>query len=209
MNIVSEIIVAILIGYGFGCFQSSYLLVKYCKNQDIRLYGSGNAGASNTFSNFGVKLGGLTAILDILKVIVAISIFKEIIFLTGSLQEDWIVYICGAMVIIGHMFPAYLDFRGGKGTASVIGMMLALDWRLGVLGIAVLVLGSLVTNYIVIGALLVWLSFLLWIYANNGYSYSLLIVGLLFIIVMLLHRDNFKRIKNGEEVTIRSAFKRK
>lgn len=105
MNIIGEIIVAMVIGYSFGCFQSSYLLVKYTKKKDIRSFGSGNAGASNTVSNFGFKLGILVAILDILKAIVAICLMKEYILLFGLLQQKWLLlYICGAMVIIGHVF---------------------------------------------------------------------------------------------------------
>ncbi|MGY3725612.1 glycerol-3-phosphate acyltransferase PlsY [Granulicatella balaenopterae] len=105
INIDSGVIIAISVGYLLGCFQSSYLLVKYTKKKDIRSFGSGNAGASNTVSNFGFKLGLLATLLDIVKAIVAICLMKEYILLFGLLQQKWVLlYICGAMVIIGHMF---------------------------------------------------------------------------------------------------------
>lgn len=103
-------------------------------------------------------------------------------------------------------FAFYLGFRGGKGTASVIGIMLALDWRMGLVGIVVLILASFITNYIAIGALVLWLTFLVMTVRYIGLTMPAVIVLGLCFLVLIVHKDNIKRIKNGEEVTIRSAF---
>ena len=123
-----ERIACLFIGYLFGMFQTSYLIGKY-HHMDIRQYGSGNAGTTNALRTLGKKAGAMTLIGDMLKCVIAIlvvdAVFKnqygDILPLLGMYTA--------AGCVLGHNFPIYLKFRGGKGIAASAGMLLALDWR--------------------------------------------------------------------------------
>ena len=146
-----DFMVSVLIGYTFGCFQTAYIVGRLAGKIDIREHGSNNAGASNVTTVMGWKFGFLTAILDILKAIVAVLLVARIF--PGN--QD-LVFVTGAGVIIGHVFPVFLKFRGGKGMASLIGMFLVIDFKIGVLMMASIAIITLVTNYISFGTLTVF-----------------------------------------------------
>ncbi len=119
---VNQAIIAILIGYAFGCIQSAYFLSKMFGKMDIREHGSGNAGASNITAIMGLKYGFFVALIDILKGIFAVLVVKWIF---PNIPD--LAYLSGIMAIIGHIFPFYLKFRGGKGVATLVGMMIGLN----------------------------------------------------------------------------------
>ena len=123
-----ERIICLAIGYLFGMFQTSYIIGKI-HHMDIRQYGSGNAGTTNALRTLGKKAGAMTLIGDMLKCVIAILIvdavfknrYQEILPLLGMYTA--------AGCVLGHNFPFYLGFRGGKGIAASAGMLLAMDWR--------------------------------------------------------------------------------
>lgn len=150
-----------IIGYLFGCLHGSQLIGKL-KNIDIKNSGVKNAGASNTTILLGWKYGILVALVDIFKATFAVLLVLYILNRNGVAGDAqmFLVYITIFSVIIGHNYPITMKFRGGKGTASLVGALLAIDWKVAVIGIGVLLLFTFITDYLVIGVLFMYLSFL-------------------------------------------------
>jgi len=198
---ILNLILAIVIGYLSGCIQSSYLLGKIFKKIDIRKFGTTNAGTSNAILVLGWKYGVIVCLLDILKGTLAIILVKY--FLGNTNEINLVMYICGASVILGHTFPFYMKFKGGKGTASLIGMLLAIDWRMALIGLLSLVIVTLISNYIAIGTLALLLSFFICTMAFRFGVGPIIISIFLSLLSVYKHSPNIKRIYNNEERRIR------
>lgn len=188
----------ILIGYAFGCIQTSYIVGLLVKKTDIRNYGSGNAGATNAFRVFGAKLGTFCLIVDILKGIVAVLIAKY------CLENNiLLLLITGFAVIMGHNYPFYMKFKGGKGIAASLGIFLAIDYRAFFLaGIPALILLA-TTRYMSVAslsfsALLVVFMGLFYYNQPNG-VYIILMTAVFCVLAFWRHRENLKRLANGTE----------
>ncbi len=195
----------IILGYGFGCMQWSYILTKLIKKTDIRTVGVGNAGASNMVISYGWKMGALVAILDTSKAIISILIIKYIFDLTDPSS----LYLNGAGVILGHNYPFFMHFRGGKGTASTLGMLFGINYKLGLLGLLIIALVALSTNYIVLGTMaLVTFIIVATIYLDLGYI-PIIIAIFIGIQSIYKHLPNLKRILSKNERGIRSTIKKK
>lgn len=139
-----KVVITILLSYLLGCFSSAYVLGKLTKNIDIREYGSGNAGATNALRVLGKKLGALTFLLDILKGILAVVIGKYLLGLDGGL-------LASIFVVLGHNFPVFLNFKGGKGVATSLGVLMILNWKIGLVCLIVGVTVIILTRYVSLG----------------------------------------------------------
>ena len=199
MNLYNVIIAAI-IGYSFGCIQTAFIIGKLVKKIDIRQHGSNNAGASNVTNVLGWKYGVITALVDILKAVAAVIVIKVIF---PDVPE--LVFVAGVLSILGHIFPIYLKFKGGKGTASLIGMFLAIDIKIALLLAAILIILTLVTDYIAVGAIFMFVTAPIAVYIFN---YLMLGVGLCIILTIVCffkHYINIVRIIHGNEVGLRKV----
>lgn len=199
---------AIVIGYFFGCINGSQLIGRV-KQVNIKSNGTKNAGATNTAVILGVKYGLLVAFIDIMKTIVSLSLVATVIQNANIIDDVMtvILFVNGLFVVIGHNFPITMRFKGGKGTASLFGVLLYFDWRLAILGFIILLIFSVVSNYFVIGTLMLYISFVL--YTSYVYGRLPAIISLLFMTLFFIkHIDNFKRIVNKEEVTLSSLYRR-
>lgn len=201
---VDQAIIAVLIGYALGCIQSAYFLSKIVGKMDIREQGSGNAGASNITAIMGWKYGFLVGLVDVLKGLFAVLIVKWIYPNSPDLA-----YLSGIMAIIGHIFPFYMKFRGGKGVATLVGMMFGLNWKLGILFALLVALPALLTDYIVIGSFTVFVTLPIVTYILEYPIVFTLMSVCLTILVFYLHRANIQRIINKEELKIRAVIKKK
>lgn len=198
-------IIVALIGYLFGCLQWSYILTRIIKGKDIRSLGMGNPGASNTVAVFGWKMGAAVGILDILKAIISILLIRYI-FRNLDMSA---IYLNGFAVILGHNYPFFMGFKGGKGTASTVGMIYGIDYRLGLLGMLIVLVITVATDYIVLGTMgLVIFLIIATAYLEHG-KLSLIFAVLIALQSAYKHRENFKRIVHGGEVSLRSTFKSK
>lgn len=197
-----------LIGYLFGCLQFAYFFSLLIKKVDIRTLGVGNSGASNIAQTIGIKAGILVGILDILKAFISIliikSLFSDLIQETGYFP----LYINGAFVVLGHNYPFFMNFKGGKGTASTVGLMLGLNLWLGLLTILIILLVTLISDYIVFGTMTMFVIFIIYTLMFHPSIGPLLVVSLLFIQSFYKHRVNFSRIKRGEEKGLRGTLKK-
>lgn len=193
-------LIAIILGYFLGCSNMAYYLAKRTK-ADLRGAGSGNLGASNAVVLLGWKAGVLTAIHDIGKSVLAVLVAK---WLFPDLENAGVA--AGVASVLGHIFPFYLKFKGGKGFASYFGMTLALNWKLALcVGIAI-VLVTLITDYIVCGTLTTILSVPVYIGITAGWL-AAAIVCIATGVILYKHRENYPRMLNGTELGLRSAIK--
>ena len=201
---VIRTIFSILIGYALGCLQSAYLVGRLVGKLDIREHGSGNAGASNITSTLGLKYGVIVGLVDILKGVMAVLVVNWIY--PGRPE---LAYLSGLMAVIGHMFPFYLKFRGGKGVATLAGMMFGVNWKLGVLFVLLVAVPAFITDYIVAGSFTTFLALPLVTYLGD-YPLPLLLLSILLAAACFyLHRGNIQRILKGEELKIRAVLFKK
>lgn len=204
-----DYIIVILIGYLFGCLQWSYILSMVVKKQDIRSLGGGNAGASNMVVSFGWKIGTLVALLDIFKAIISIFIIKYLISISVLDNDIFYIYLNGLFVILGHNYPFYMNFKGGKGTASTFGMLIAIDYRLGIIGFFITLIVTIVTDYIALGALaMVTFLIISTMYLKLG-NPSILITMAITLLAIYKHIPNIKNILAKKEDGLRRQFKKK
>jgi len=203
-------IIISVIGYIFGCFQASYILGKLFKKVDIRTLGNGNAGASNTVLSLGWKYGISVALLDIGKAILSLIVIR--IFFKNIFPHDQLhfyLYLNGLSVILGHNYPFYMSFQGGKGTASLIGMLSALDYRIAIIGIAAIVIITIATDYIALGTIALVILFVAST-AYLGYSKGCIIISIILATLSIYkHRSNILNIIRKKETGLRSTFRKK
>lgn len=203
-------LITMLLGYAFGCLQFSYILGKTLKKVDIRTLGHGNAGASNAVVSFGWKYGIAVALLDILKAVVSIIIIKSLFKnAVNSEQLNFYLYLNGFSVIIGHNHPFFMRFKGGKGTASLIGMLMAINMPMALLGMLIIVAVTLTTDYIALGTIALVIYFTIaTIYLDYGAGAAVISI-LIAALAIINHLPNIKRIINKEEKGLKQALKRK
>jgi glycerol-3-phosphate acyltransferase PlsY len=196
-----------IIGYGFGCIQAAYLLSRLFLKEDIRTKGNGNAGASNMTVAYGKTLGALVAIIDILKGTGALLLVKHIFPSVENINT--LLYMTGFFVILGHNFPFYMGFKGGKGTASLIGMIFGINLGLGVFGVIILIAATFISDYIVIGTFSLLISFVIMTYFMN-YGFVPLVFSLLIALLSVYkHRENIVKMINREEKSVRATLLKK
>lgn len=178
----------------FGCIQTAFIVGKIKGNIDIREHGSGNSGTTNAIRVLGWKLGAITFIADILKAVMAVLI-AWIVF-----DNPMAGFYAGIGSIIGHNWPVFLRFKGGKGIASTIGVMLTVDYRMGLIMILILAITILLTKYVSLGSILMVLSIVIMapVFHNDSMEF-LLLSFFLTGSALLKHRSNIKRLLNGTE----------
>lgn len=197
--IVSYALIALL-AYLLGTSNLAYFIARR-RGVNILQTGTGNPGASNAMMLLGWKMGILVGLHDIGKAFLAA-------FLAGLLFSELPLCreVAGAACVLGHMFPFYLNFRGGKGFASTLGMIAALNWRFVLLlGLAIIVV-VLITDYIVTGTVLTVLSYPIYCLATHQ-MIAAAILACIALIILFKHRGNFVRIWKGTEVGLRRAHR--
>ncbi len=203
-----ERVVCILIGYLFGLLQTGYLYGKI-HGIDIREYGSGNAGTTNALRVLGKKAGIITYLGDALKAVFA-GIVVELIFRKSAPEMmPLLVLYSGMGVVLGHNYPFYLHFKGGKGIAAISGMALAYDWKLALCMMVLFILVVVVTRYVSLGSILMMLFFLGFLVVKGQLGYYqmeqaylnevYMVGGLLTILTIEKHRANIGRLLKGTE----------
>lgn len=199
---------AAMIGYFIGCIHGSQLISLY-KRVDIKNSGVKNAGASNTTILLGWKYGIFVALFDILKGTFAIFVVLYLLDAYGISGDERIllIYVTTLFVILGHNYPITMKFSGGKGTASLVGILLAVDWKVAVIGIGLLLVITIATDYLVMGVLVMYLSFLLTTYIFFGVEPTLIVI-FLSILSIMKHMENFRRIVTKQETKLSSMFRK-
>ncbi len=202
MEQVIQYIIGIVGGYLVGGVTAAYFVGKL-KGIDIREHGTGNAGASNTVIVIGKRYGAVVVLFDILKAVAVVLLcryfFPDCTYLPAA---------AGSACVIGHMFPCFLHFRGGKGFATIAGMMLALDWKLFLIFFVLCILVALLTDYIFLAALLAAVAapFVMGILHQDWISAACIFPAT--VCMFLRHKDNFIRLSRGEESGVSALWKK-
>ena len=203
-----KIIICLLIGYAFGCIQTGYIYGRM-HGIDIREYGSGNAGTTNVMRTLGKKAGYITYAGDVLKGIIAIVIVRLIIENSG-IDVTLLTMYTGFGVVLGHNFPFYLHFKGGKGIAVTSGVMFAFDWRFALIALIVFGIIFFTTRYVSVGSLAITLLFPICCLIFYFGQWHLFILSVLFwAMAWWRHKANIVRLIHGNENKFERKSKKK
>ena len=191
-------IAILLLAYLMGCSNMALYLSRY-KGVDLRAAGSKNLGASNAMVLMGWGPGVIVAVHDIGKALLAVVLARH--FGQGL---PFIGAAAGVACVLGHMFPFFLRFRGGKGFASYLGMTLALNWKFALLVMVIVALVTFISDYIVVGTV----TTVLLVPAFMAFTHGLYFSAILCIAtaaILIKHRENYVRIYRGTEIGLRKA----
>lgn len=210
MNSTIWIIMLILSGYLIGSFHGSFI-AQWLSGVKVKEQGLKNSGASNATIVLGWKYGSLVALFDIGKGLIAVLLLQFILFSTSLTIESKfsLLFLLGVAIIIGHNYPIWMKFDGGKGTASLIGIMFAIDWRMGMVGFALLIFVTLITDYLLVGVLFLYLTLCGYAFWFTEGFWSSFIAIILFLLAIWKHTENVLRITNGTEPLVSSVLKKK
>lgn len=199
-------IIIAIIAYAIGSINFSILISKKIAGFDVREKGSGNAGTTNMLRSVGKKAAAITLLCDILKGIVAILIALIAGKIVKNVDRAVLVQIAGILVVVGHTFPIFFEFKGGKGVATSLGVIMMINWKIGliclVFALAIMVFSRMVSMGS-IGAAILFPVLTLFINTNfivqaSGMKYFIFSI-ILAAIVIFNHRENIKRIASGTE----------
>lgn len=193
-----NIIICLLLGYFFGCFSTGYIIGKINK-VDITQYGSKSSGTTNALRTLGAKAGLFTLIGDMIKAIIPILLVKLAIFPNND-DVLLLALYTGLGVVVGHNYPIFLKFKGGKGIAATAGTMVAFDPLIIPFALPVFIISVAITRYVSVGSLLISIFFPIWIAIRHQGNIHMLLVALTFtLLAFIKHSQNIKRILNGSE----------
>lgn len=202
-------IIMAIIAYLIGSINFSVILSKKMAGFDVREKGSGNAGSTNMLRSVGKKAAAITLICDILKGVVSIGIAILLGNVIENMNRELLLQIAGIAVVTGHTFPIFFGFKGGKGVATSLGVLLISNWQIGLICLVFAVVLMALTRMVSLGSCAAAVLFpVLTLFINQHYTvltdgksgrvyfvYSVILA----IIVLYNHRSNIKRILNGTE----------
>ena len=186
---MSNIIFFSLISYLLGSIPFGFVLTKIFLKKDIRKIGSGNIGATNALRTGNKFIGYSTLILDVLKAVIPILFIK--------IQFPEFIFISSLAVFLGHVFPIWLKFNGGKGVATYVGILFCINYILGFFFIATWLVVFFISKYSSLSSLLASLIIPIYYFFIDTENYYFFII--MFILIFYTHRENIKRLKNNTE----------
>ena len=194
-----------IVAYLIGSISFSVLISKKMAGFDVREKGSGNAGATNMLRAVGKKAAVLTLLCDALKGVVAILFAILVGVISKNSDKSLLVQIAGILVVVGHTFPVFFGFKGGKGVATSLGVLLMTNWKIGLICLVFALVLIVLTKMVSMGSMGAAILFpVLTIFINTNYTVSdgskyFVYSVILALIVAFNHRSNIKRILNGTE----------
>ncbi len=198
-------LILIVFAYLIGSIPTALLISKKYFGIDIREYGSGNMGATNTFRVLGSRYGTIVMVIDILKGVIASSLYELLPFYGGhELQRTNFIIGLGMAAVIGHIFPIFANFKGGKGVATLFGMVLALQPVVALSCVGVFIFVLYLTRYVSLSSILASLMLpicVLWIWDEGAVIYRIFAL-LVASMVVFTHQKNIGRLLRGVESRI-------
>ena len=190
---VFSVLALLVVPYFLGSINFGIIISKLFHGEDIREYGSGNAGMTNMLRTYGKRDAAITLIGDALKAVVAVILGRILFGISGG-------YVAGLTCILGHAFPCYYKFKGGKGVVVTAATIAVIDWRIFLVLLGIFILVVAFSKYISLGSVCGMLVFPLLVQVwDRGLSINVLLSCLISALVIFLHRGNIKRIYNGTE----------
>lgn len=196
-----QILNCVLLGYGIGCLSPAALISKI-KNKDLRREGTGNLGATNTMLTFGKGYGALVMLFDIVKSFIAVRLARRL-FPSFSVAG----ILAGSFAVVGHVFPFYMKFKGGKGLASYGGMILALDPILFLLLLCVTMTAMLIVNYSWAMPISAGVLFPVLFGMSTRDNTAFLIATAVSLLIIAKHYSNIGKARRGEDHPVREFIK--
>lgn len=194
--------ILVILAYLIGSIPTSVWVSKSVFNIDIRNYGSGNAGATNTFRVLGSKWGSFVMLVDVTKGFIATSLYILVPFyLTNELARTNFMIILGLASIVGHIFPIWAEFKGGKGVATLLGMAIAIQPIVAILCLVVFALTLVTTRFVSLSSMLAGVAFMvmiLFIFNEKETMYRLFAI-IVALMVVITHQKNIGRLLKGTE----------
>jgi len=184
-----EVLIISILSYLMGSVPFGFILTKFFLKKDIRDIGSGNIGATNALRAGNKSLGYGTLFLDIIKAIIPVVYVK--------LNYPDYIFIASLCVFLGHIFPVWLKFKGGKGVATYVGILFSINLTIGFVFIGVWFFTFLISKYSSLSSLFASLSIPIYLFFFT--SQNLVFFSIMFILILYTHRENVKRLKNKEE----------
>ena len=184
-----EVIIVAITSYLIGSIPFGFILTKIFLKKDIRNIGSGNIGATNALRTGNKSLGYGTLLLDVLKAIIPVIYTK--------LNYPDYIFITSIFVFIGHVFPLWLKFKGGKGVAPYVGILFSINLIYGIVFVSIWIITFLISKYSSLASLIA--SFTIPIYLLFFNNENLIFFSIMFVLIFYTHRENVKRLKNKEE----------
>lgn len=208
MDTALRYVIAVVAAYLLGSLNFAIIVSKLTIKKDIREFGSGNAGTTNSLRVMGISKTVFVILGDILKNVAAMLLIKPIM---GDMDIGLAQVLAGSACVVGHAYPVFFGFRGGKGVLSTAAVAACIDWRIALIAILVFVIVVAVSKYVSLGSIIaVWTApfqFALF-YGVNADSVKLICFGaFLAVFVTFLHRSNIKRLAAGSENKL--SFKKK
>ena len=185
-----ELILVISISYLMGSIPFGLILTKIFLKKDIREVGSGNIGATNVLRTGNKTIGYLTLILDVIKAVIPVLYIK--------IKFPELIYISSLLVFIGHVFPVWLKFKGGKGVATYVGILFSINYILAIVFAFSWLIIFFISKYSSIGSILSSLTISIFIFLNSSYENEYFFI-IIFVLILYTHRENVKRLINKEE----------
>ena len=185
-----ELILVISVSYLMGSIPFGLILTKFFLKKDIREIGSGNIGATNVLRTGNKTIAYLTLILDVIKAVIPVLYIK--------FKFPELIYISSLSVFIGHVFPVWLKFKGGKGVATYVGILFSINYILGIIFAFSWLIIFFISKYSSLGSILSSLAIPIFIFFNSGYENEYFFI-IMFVLILYTHRKNVKRLINKEE----------
>jgi len=193
-------IIVTIIAYLLGSISFSVIISKKMAGFDVREKGSGNAGTTNVLRTVGKKVAALTLLCDILKGVLAIGIAIIASKMWTDVNSELLKYLAGFFAILGHTFPIFFEFRGGKGVATSLGVLITLNWEIGLICLVFGVILIVLTRMVSVGSIMSAILFPILMVFMGKVGFEAIVVSILIaLLVVFNHRTNIKRLKNGTE----------
>ena len=185
-----EFLIIGIISYLMGSIPFGFLLTKFFLKKDIREIGSGNIGATNALRTGNKLIGYATLLFDVIKAVLPVIYVK--------INYPELIYIASLCAFLGHVFPIWLKFKGGKGVATYVGILFVINIFLGIIFIISWLIIFLISRYSSLSSLIGSLAIPVYIFFIAELN-NLLFFGIMFVLIFYTHRENIKRLKNKEE----------
>jgi glycerol-3-phosphate acyltransferase PlsY len=193
----------IIISYLIGSIPTGLVLAKLTGGEDIRKAGSGNIGATNVTRLLGKKLGMLTLLGDVLKAVVPMLATHWFLLQSDTPispnELDMAVSLCGGAAFLGHLFPIYLNFRGGKGVATALGVFIVLEPLAVLISLFLFVAVVYFSGFVSAGSLIVSALMTVWIWLLGGSLHHVVLAFIIGVLIWLKHADNIRQLLEGTE----------
>lgn len=199
VGITITVLLLAVIAYLLGSFNTAIIISKLFLHEDIREKGSGNAGGTNMLRNYGKKMAIITLLFDFLKGFIAVNIGSRLFGASESIESMYGALIAGIFCIMGHVFPLYFGFKGGKGVMTTFSIVAVIDWRISLVCVVMFVVIVAFTRFVSLGSIIAGITFsiaMLLVYRNFG---LFALSAVISIWLVYSHRTNIVRLRNGTE----------